>query len=75
MFFVYRFTGELEDFEAIGCFTKKDEAEALAITFAGEKLIAHVVERTWRQAVDQATTMRLGPVAEALTALGIKIGD
>jgi hypothetical protein len=64
MFFVYAFSNGLMDFEVVGGFSKRDEAEALLATI--ETPSKAVVEQTWKDVIDHATTVRLGDLAQAL---------
>ncbi|MES2055826.1 MAG: hypothetical protein V4564_07810 [Pseudomonadota bacterium] len=71
MFVVYAFSRALEDFEVVGGFTKREEADAFLATV--DSVSKAVVEQSWREALDHAVTVRLGPIAEALTALGVRL--
>lgn len=69
-FCVYTFNGTLADFECVGTFTKREDAEA----FAAERVSAPsypnqrfpIVTRTFRELIDSEIKIRLGRLADIL---------
>lgn len=65
-FCVYTFNGPLQDYECIGVFTKREDAEAYALDppHPGHKF--PIITRTFRELIDSEIKMRLGRLADIL---------
>jgi hypothetical protein len=72
MFYVYAFNGALADFEVVGAFSKRDEAETMLATIVDPAKV--IAGQEWKDVIDHMTTVRIGALAAALEALGIKTG-
>ena len=68
MFYVYEFNQAVEDFEAVGAFSVRAEAEAYIATNprSPDRFQLCVVERTWKEFTDCVAKARLGDLATAL---------
>ena len=73
MFSVYYFNHSNEDFEVIGTFSKREDAESLlAERAAGAPPQGAVLEESFDVMVARATNARLGALASALALSGVK---
>jgi hypothetical protein len=69
MFYVYKFNAVAEEFEPLGAFSKREEADAFAETRGGQSENVVVAEQDWEMFVAQAVQVRLGKLADALKLL------
>jgi len=66
LFYVYRFSDGMEDYEVVGAFSKRDEADALAATMEPKGII---LKNTWSEVIHQALHARLGRMADVLEGI------
>ena len=73
MFFVYTWFGD--DFEVIGAFSKKDEAQELAEANKTDKFTPIVLEQTIKDVIAAATAERLGALAPIVERIALRAAD
>lgn len=71
MFFVVTFNSGIEDFEYIGAFSKRDEAEQFAEAKTTPFFKPVVAEMEFKFVIDKMTQTRLGAMAQVVAVQGI----
>ena len=69
MYFVWKFNHKAQDFEPIGAFTKKAEADAFAADNSEGEHKAHVIEQSFEAFLDGFHRVRSGAVAAIIERL------
>lgn len=73
MFYVFELNRVFEEFEPVGAYSNKAEADEFADGRRNVAIGVHVAELSFQQFLDTVVISRLGPIAKAIEALGISI--